>query len=253
MRKRREKNITVYDIPGNIYPARMLDELLRHGDTGFTLFFYRSVIVPAQEWLYQYYRSELGRDDERYGKFYIDILCSDFNRADGRVWNAVRSELGVWESVIEDGLPRVHFLDAASASVSARKQVKPGKGDSPAPVRVQMDIRDKLDLRVMSAMHGLALWEYIGEAMTEGMLKLYILQNTSPSEKGLLAGNVDDGVDTMLGHDAMLAVFDRLVCGYYDTISRCYSGAPPVLRQGVDEYALDRLRESIFDRGDLWH
>lgn len=251
MRKRYSSNIVVYDIPGDLYPARFLDKQLKRCGINFSKFFHQAVIVSAQELLYTKYSKEFKRDKAQYAKFYKAMLNSDVIQEDGRVSNAVRGEVKTWSRCVADNVPRVNFLDIATPAASSSTRRDGGAVEN--MVRVQLDVRDKLDLRVVAASFDIPLWQYIGEAITEGMLKLHIRYSTTPEEKALLVKNVDENVNEILQHDTMLAIFDRVVCEYYTNMTDCYHGAPPVLRAGLDEYAAKRLRESIFDRGDLWH
>lgn len=236
------KGLVVYDIPYDIVPSKFLQVILQKHNMGFNLFLYRSVIVPTTEYLHKVFVDDYGSDIDSYSDYYYRMLHDGNDDRSGR---GVSNNIKVYQDCIDNGTKHVNYLDVSyeRQAQASRKR----RADDTSPVRIRLFVSDMLDIRASAGMFNLPLWQYMGELISEGMFKIYVIDNTTPDEKALLMDNVDTDVSPIIVHDARMALYDRLSIGYVQAFNDCYNNSPPRLRTGFDQGSLGRVRDSFMD------
>jgi len=222
------KGISILDISPNTVPRLFLDALIKQSGTSFHYFFDEFVIDTNKTLLVDSLLSPTG---DKFERIYIALLL---NAKDKRTLNAVTKELNQLQYCSEHGVPRVPFLGIASRKRVVRSNVN-------SPIRVFLHVADKIDLRVGSALFDMPLWQYIGELIAEGMLRLFVQESTTPEERALLDGKIYHEVSDNLREDALDAVYERVIHEYKAAMRRVYGMSEPNLRRDFDMLALHRM------------
>lgn len=239
----KRKGVVILDIAPDTVPRLFLDVLIKRSGTSFNYFFDEFVIEHNKKALIEQMLGDICKnDDKQYRNMYIAVLLGVKDR---RTRNAVVNEFELMEDCYRRKAMRMPFM-----GISTRRRVVRSNANS--PIRVFLHVADKMDLRMGAALYCIPLWQYIGELISEGMLRMFVRTTTTPRERALLDGKTDENIAEDIVEDGTDVLYERIIHEYRSVERSTYGMKDPKMRRDFDLMALRMIRRSNVSVAYLW-